>query len=788
MADIKINDLTAYTDPVSTDVLPIVDIGSDITKKVRIADLLENAGIGSVTAPSFSFDGDNNTGVYRPGADQVALSAGGTQALLAESTGITIPGNLTVSGTTTTVDTVNLTVKDKNIELGVVSTPSNTTADGGGITLKGATDKTINWVNSTGAWTLSEHINIANAKEYRINGTKVLDATSLGSAVVSSSLTSVGTIATGVWTGTALTSAYIGADAIDGTKIADNSINSEHYVDGSIDTAHIADSQITSAKILDGTIVNADINASAAITGSKITTGTTSAVGVLQLTDSTSSTSATTAATPNSVKTSFDLAGAALPKSGGTLTGDLTIPDKIIHSGDTNTFIRFPAADTFSVDTAGSERLRIDSSGNLGLGTSSFTATSSGRQILEINGTASALINLDVGGTRKAYHFTDGTSVYSYNTANGSYIFGTNDTERMRLDSNGNLGIGTSSFNRRLDVRIDDQPAARLGGNTYAIEIGQLSASSSPGFDAIGGASMLFRMAGTERMRLDSSGNVGIGTSSPEYLFDARGSINVSGSILRRGADNATFSIFNRAAQPLILGTNDTERMRIDSSGNVGIGTSSPDFGLHLHSSSAYLKISNSGTGEGDHDGLIVGIDGTGNCDIWNYENKIIRFATNNTERMRILANGNFTNMTGIYNDTTGSAANVNVNSSGSLMRSTSSIKYKKDVETLQDSYADALLNCRPVWYRSTSTNDNPAHGWWGFIAEEVAEIDPRLVQWKTTEPVFQADGCVEHTPCDPEPEGVQYDRFVPHLLNLIKRQQAAIETLETKVAALEAG
>ncbi len=60
------------------------------------------------------------------------------------------------------------------------------------------------------------------------------------------------------------------ADAVDGTKIADDSINSEHYVDGSIDTQHIADSQITSAKIADGTIVNADVNASAAIAGTKI--------------------------------------------------------------------------------------------------------------------------------------------------------------------------------------------------------------------------------------------------------------------------------------------------------------------------------------------------------------------------------------------------------------------------------------------------------------------------------------------------------------------------------------
>ena len=68
----------------------------------------------------------------------------------------------------------------------------------------------------------------------------------------------------------AIETSKIKADAITGAKIADDQINSEHYVDGSIDTAHIADSQITSAKIVDGTIVNADINASAAIAGTKI--------------------------------------------------------------------------------------------------------------------------------------------------------------------------------------------------------------------------------------------------------------------------------------------------------------------------------------------------------------------------------------------------------------------------------------------------------------------------------------------------------------------------------------
>jgi len=81
-----------------------------------------------------------------------------TSAKLAND--ITIAGNLTVNGTTTTVNSTTLTVDDKNIELGSVSSPSDTTADGGGITLKGASDKTITWVNSTDCWTFNQSVNL----------------------------------------------------------------------------------------------------------------------------------------------------------------------------------------------------------------------------------------------------------------------------------------------------------------------------------------------------------------------------------------------------------------------------------------------------------------------------------------------------------------------------------------------------------------------------------------------------------------------------------------------------
>ena len=115
-----------------------------------------------------------------------------------------LSGDLTVNGTTTTINTVDTIVTDKNITIGNVATPTDATADGGGITLKGATDKTFNWVDATDSWTSSEHFDIASGKVLKIAGTSVLSGSTLGSGVTASSLTSVGTIATGVWNGTAI--------------------------------------------------------------------------------------------------------------------------------------------------------------------------------------------------------------------------------------------------------------------------------------------------------------------------------------------------------------------------------------------------------------------------------------------------------------------------------------------------------------------------------------------------------------------------------------------------------
>lgn len=96
-----------------------------------------------------------------------AINIGGNAAIGGD---LTLTGNLTVNGTTTTVNSTTITVDDKNIELGSVGTPTDTTADGGGITLKGATDKTFNWINSTASWTSSENLAVAAGKTLRVSG------------------------------------------------------------------------------------------------------------------------------------------------------------------------------------------------------------------------------------------------------------------------------------------------------------------------------------------------------------------------------------------------------------------------------------------------------------------------------------------------------------------------------------------------------------------------------------------------------------------------------------------
>jgi hypothetical protein len=213
------------------------------------------------------------------------------------SNNLTVSGDLTVSGTTTTVNSTQVDVADKNITLGNVSTPTDSTADGGGISLKGATDKLFRWLNATDSWTSSEHIDLASGKEFKINGTSVLSGSTLGSGVTGSSLTSVGTIATGAWNGTDIGVAHGGTGASTASAARTNlgvAIGSDvQAYDADLDnlsgcqsgaSAALAALTSTEVQILDGaTVTTAELN---------ILDGVTSTAAELNILDGVTSTTA----------------------------------------------------------------------------------------------------------------------------------------------------------------------------------------------------------------------------------------------------------------------------------------------------------------------------------------------------------------------------------------------------------------------------------------------------------------------------------------------------------------
>jgi len=176
------------------------DIADSAITSAKIAnDTIVDADINSAAAIAQS----KISGLTTALADKAPLAS---PALTGTATAVnlTISGDLTVNGTTTNLNSTNLVIEDKNIVLADVATPTNTTADGAGITVNGTTNKTFNWVNATSAWTSSEHIDLASGKSYYANGTLLKDATetltnktvALGSNTVSGTIAQFNTAVT----------------------------------------------------------------------------------------------------------------------------------------------------------------------------------------------------------------------------------------------------------------------------------------------------------------------------------------------------------------------------------------------------------------------------------------------------------------------------------------------------------------------------------------------------------------------------------------------------------------
>jgi hypothetical protein len=148
-------------------------------------------------------------------------------------------------------------------------------------------------------------------------------------------------------------------------------------------------------------------------------------------------------------------------------TGDVSIADKIVHTGDTNTAIRFPAADTVTVETSGAERLRIDTSGNVGIGNtvaSTINAENNAGNLVVGAGNTSDGITVYSGNTSiGSLNFADGTTTTStyagymaYFHATDAMTFGTSATERMRIAAAGNIVAGFAVQEKQTAVAASD--------------------------------------------------------------------------------------------------------------------------------------------------------------------------------------------------------------------------------------------------------------------------------------------------------------------------------------------
>jgi hypothetical protein len=185
--------------------------GISVTTNITSAgDIAVNGGDITTTATTFNLVNDTATTVNFAGAGTaITIGANGTGTTTVRNN-LTVSGDLTVSGTNTTINATAVTIRDNAIQLANVATPTNAVADGGGIILRGTTDKTILWDVTNTNWTLSEHVNIPTGKTFKINNTNVLTSTGLGSGVISSSLTSVGTLTNGTWNANVIAGQYGG--------------------------------------------------------------------------------------------------------------------------------------------------------------------------------------------------------------------------------------------------------------------------------------------------------------------------------------------------------------------------------------------------------------------------------------------------------------------------------------------------------------------------------------------------------------------------------------------------
>ena len=603
-------------------------------------------------------------------------------------------------------------------------------------------------------------------------------------------------------------------------------------------------------------------------------------------------------------------------------TGDFSIADKIIHTGDTNTAIRFPAADTISFETAGNDRLRIDSSGRLGVGVNSFHDTSTRLQLQSPGSDHTGIVITAAATSTLSYIYFGDTADKDigrlvYENSSDSMQFWTNNAERLRIDSAGRLSLGVqaspgsypvsatarqvqaeikgglsgTSHNGSLAINCTNNNANLhliRSDNNQSADVG-LSNISFSGFDgtdyhvgaqisavrdAAGGnndipARLVFSTTAdgastpTERLRITSGGNVNIGGNYTQTTFKAQIQTGTnkfisfgdaahddlsnegSGIIFSRQSDGSKSlsGIFGHSNTSLGIAARDSltfhaggtstysaapERLRIDSSGRLLLGTTSRGqddadnltidgsgegtgrTGLTIRSATntfGSIFFSDATSGAGQYDGVVA----------YDHSTQMMRFSTASTQRVFINSSGQLLvatssatslgSHTGASNVSTFNQSGITLtqygvtagfyydrlnftNSQYFIVNASNTGVYLGNGATSWTGYSDERMKTNITELdgtkaynhiktaRATSFKWNatgyPTDTKIGFIAQDWETNYPEVVN-STTETIDSVEN----------PKGIQYTETVPVLMAALKQAITKIETLEQENIAL---
>ena len=206
--------------------------------------------------------------------------------------------------------------------------------------------------------------------------------------------------------------------------------------------------------------------------------------------------------------TNVDAIGIITARSGVNVSGgDLTINDKIVHAGDTNTTLRFPSADTITAETAGTERLRIQADGDV-----SFGDETTGRaQIKHVSGNQGS-VN---GGGFPQYAFVGNEGTGMRRASSNVLCFDTNGAERVRIENNGKIAIGNhTGASHDIHIKHATSPGIRLEDTTNSTKLTVFAQDNNTGVGNFSNHDFLLYTNSLERFRVQSSGYVLVGDTS----------------------------------------------------------------------------------------------------------------------------------------------------------------------------------------------------------------------------------------------------------------------------------